>query len=551
MRLLLMVVIALQSLEAAASGPARGSLCLSDPGSLILARHCRSVEGSSFEVETDSEERIFAWISSDRSVIALGVVPASANIVTLPESPVAINLEVKGSKDRGWPQTTALAIGTRETPGRWRIELSPIDVVRLRTILLPAGTWDVRLRAARHAVTALPLTRVFEPLALGVMALEPLPQIRGTVIDREGEFIRSAVMISHERELLTTSGNFGEILYEAPCTGEADCVLPKGFRIEYPGTAAAWFSVTNRTRDFDFATLRLAKGGTLNLELDRSSVEAPLVVEILDDPTARIPAPPYAPRMFSDAHEKSHRRQLRREAPDLFPKPRSFPLINSAVLTEDESSAKFENLPEGQLRLVVRGREQGEYLSRFFHVTPEETLGMKIAIQPAELTVDVSRDGQDVEGVPVLITQWNAPWHRVQSPPTDTRGRSTVTIWEKGKHSAQVVDPDIRAATLVEIGEEKTQNVAIDVIPASVSARIVEAGTETPVSGVAILFEDLFYRGDSAPRAVTDDDGRFEIESVMTEGYNCEIRADGFLPVATRGWIRPGHNDLEPIRLSR
>jgi hypothetical protein len=551
MHLLLMVVLALQSLGAASGVPVRGSLCLSEPGSLMLAKNCRSVEGNSFEVEPEPEECVYAWISSDRSAIALGVVPADADSVTLPEAPFPMNLEIKGSKDRDWPQTTSLAIGTRETPGRWRIELSAIDVTRLRTILLPAGTWDVRLKAARHAVTALPRTRVIEPLDLGVITLQPLPQIRGTVIDREGKFIRAAVLISDERELLATSGNFGELLYEAPCTAESDCVLPEGFRVEYPGTAPAWFTVANRKRDFDFDTLRLAKGGTLHVRLDRSAVKAPLVVEILDDPTARIPAAPYAPRLSSEAHERAHRWHLRREAPDLFSTTRSFPLLDSAVLTEEESSAKFENLPERQLRLVLRGREQGEYLSRFFHVAPEETHEMEIAIQPTELTVYVSRYGKDIEGVTVQITQWNAPWHRVQTPPTDARARSTITIWEKGKFSAHVVDRNLRAAALLEIGEQKAQNVAIDVIPALVRGRVVEATTEKPLPGVAVLCDDLFYREDSAPGAVTDDDGRFEIESVMTGAYYCEFRVDGFLPTSRGGGITPGNNELGTIRLDR
>jgi hypothetical protein len=551
MHLLLIGVLAMQSLGATPGEVLRGSLCLSDPGSAIVAKHCRSVEGASFEVEPHPEERVFAWVSSDQSTIALGVVPEDASLVTLPEGPSAMTLEVKGSKHREWPQTTTVAIGTRETPGRWRIELSASEVVRLRTILVPPGTWDVRLKAARHAMTLLPRMRVLEPVDLGVITLEPLPQIRGTVIDREGEFIRAAVLISDERELLATSNNFGEMLYEAPCTGESDCVLPEGFRIEYPGTAPAWFTVGNPRRDYDFGTLRLAKGGTLHVELDRSLVKTPLYVEILDDPTARIPDPEISRYALSDIHERSHRLRLRREAPDLFQGPRSFPLLASAALTEDESSVRFENLPEGQLRVVIRGSEQGEYLSRYFHVAPEETREMEIAIQPTELTVQVSRDGKDIEGVPVQLTQWNAPWHRVQTPPTGPRATSTITLWEKGKHSAHVVDRYHRASTLVEMSEQKTQNLRIVVIPASVSGRVVDASTEKPLPGVAVRCDDPFYSEDSAPTAVTDDDGRFEIESVMTGAYYCEFRVDGFLPLVRGGGITPGRNNLETTRLDR
>jgi hypothetical protein len=551
MHLLLIGVLAMQSLGVAQGEVLRGGLCLREPGSTMVAKHCRSVEGASFEVEPHPEERVFAWISSDQSTIALGVVPADASLVTLPEGPSAMTLEVKGSKHREWPQTTTVAIGTRETPGRWRIELSASEVVRLRTILVPPGTWDVRLKAARHAMTLLPRMRVLEPVDLGVITLEPLPQIRGTVIDREGEFIRAAVLISDERELLATSNNFGEMLYEAPCTGESDCVLPEGFRIEYPGTAPAWFTVGNPRRDYDFETLRLAKGGTLHVQVDRSLVKTPLYIEILDDRTARVPAPVPSRYALPDTHERSHRLRLRREAPDLFTGPRSFPLVASTALAEGASSARFENLPEGQLRLVLRGREQGEYLSRFFHVAPEDTLEMEIAIQPAELTVEVSLDGKDVEGVPVQVTQWNVPWHRVQTPPTGATGTSTITIWGKGKHAAQVADGRIRAAAVVEIGEKKAQSVKIDVTPASISGQVVEASTGKPLAGIPLLFEDLFYRGDFAPGAVTDDDGRFEVENVMTGGYYFEVHAEGFLPVVRGGEIKPGHNDLETVRLER
>lgn len=550
MHLILLFAFALQSLGAAPAEPVRGSLCVGEPASLLLARHCRSVEGVVFEVEADPDERAFAWISSDHSTIALGVVPAGGNVVTLLEGPSAMNLQIKGSTDRDWPQSTALTIATREKPG-WRIQLNAIEVVSLRTIVVPPGTWDVRIAAVRHAGTTLPRQRILSPLDLGVIRLDPLPQIRGTVIDREGEFIRAAVMISDAGEMLATSDNFGEILYEAPCTGKEDCVLPERFRIEYPGTAPAWFAVTNRRRDLDFETLRLAKGGTLRLELDRSAVKAPLSVAVLDDPTATIPAPPLPSHRVSDAQERVHRWYLLRDAPELVSPPQFFSVIDSAVLEEDQSSVTFDNLPEGQLRVVLRGRDEGEYLSRFFHVSPGETREMEIAIQPVELTAEVIRDGKPIEGVPVRITQWDAPGYRIHTPPTDDRGRSTITVWEKGKHSAQVLDPDIRAAIVFEMGEQKEQNVRIEVLPASVSGRIVEAGSDKPLAGVPILLEDLFYRGDSAPGAVTDDDGRFEIESVMTGLYSCELRVEGYLPISKRGVITPGYNDLKTIRLAR
>ena len=551
MHLILMMVFAMQSLGTAAAEPPGGNLCLGDPGSVMVAKRCPSVEGRSFEVGTDPEERVFGWISTDRSTIALGVLPAGADDVTLPEGPAAIHLEIKGSEERDWPQATTLTIGTRAAPGRWQIELSAVDVVRLRTILVPLGTWDIRISASRHAVAALPRTRVVEAVDLGVLTLEPLPRIRGTVIDREGKFLPFAVMIGHEGDMLAASDNFGEIVYEAPCSQEENCILPESFRIEYPGTAQAWFTITNRERDLDLDTVRLAKGGTLHVELDRGSVKTPLVVEILDDPTAQIPAPGYAGRTISGAAERRHRMQLRREAPDLFVTRQHFPLIASASLTEEAASVKFENLPEGQLRLVVRGRDQGESLSRFFHVAPEETLEIELAIRPTEVTVEVSRDGRDIEGVPVQITQWDAPWHRVQTPPTDTKGKSTITMWEKGTHIAYLADANIRAATEVEIGEEKTQTVAIGGLMASIAGRVVEAGTEKPLAGAVLVFEDPFYFGDSAPRAVTDSDGRFKIESLVPGAYHYELRAEGFLPIAGGGLTKPGHNDLPALRVSK
>jgi hypothetical protein len=549
MHIILMMVFAMQSLGTLSGEPHRGNLCLRDSGSVMVANRCPSVEGRSFEVEAGPEERVFGWISADRSTIALGIVPASADNVMLPEGPAAIHLEIKGSEDRDWPQATTLTIGTRESPGRWQIELSAVDVVRLRTILLPVGTWDIRLEASRHAVTALPRTRVLEAVNAGVITLEPLPRIRGTVIDREGKFLTAAVMIGNEGDVLAISDNFGEVLYEAPCTEEANCILPESFRIEYPGTAQAWFTIANRRRDLDLDTVRLAKGGTLSVELDRGSVKTPLVVEILDDPTAQIPPPDYPRRANSDS-ERWHRLQLRHDAPDLFVKQRVFPRIDSVALTDDASSVKFENLPEGQLRLVVRGRDQGEYLSRFFNVAPEEELEIEVAIQPTEVTVDVSRDGKDIEGVPVQITQWDPPWHRVQTAPTDATGKSTITIWEKGRHTAHLADANIRGATEVEIGEEKAQTVAIGGPGASIAGQVVDASSGKPVAGAALLFEDLFYYGDSAPRAVTDDDGRFEIESVVPGNYRYRLRAEGFLPIAGGGQANPGHNDLPAIRVS-
>ena len=551
MHLLPLLLFATQVLSPATDAPARGSLCLSDPGALMVARHCKSVEGTSFAVQKDPEERVYAWISSDESTVVLGTAPADADTVALPEAAATMSLELEGSPDRDWPQTTAVTVGTRETPALWRIELSEREALRLRKLVVPVGTWDLRFKALRHAVSALPFLKIQDGLDLGTITLHPLPQIRANVIDREGEFIRSALMLSNDRAVLATSGNFGEIVYEAPCEEETNdgCILPRGFVIEYPGTPPAWFAVTNRKRDFDVGTLRLAKGGTLLVELDRSAVKSPLIVEVLDDATAQ--SPRYLRPNVPLSQERFRRWELRREAADVFAKPPFFPLIASAALTEDESSVRFDNLPEGQLRLVIRGEEQGEYLSRFFNVGPEETREMEIAIQPAKLTVDVSRDGKDLEGISVEITQWDAPWHSVRTPPTDLRGKASVRVWEKGRHSARVVDSTIRAATLIDIGEQKEQTVTIHVVPASISGRVVEATTEKPVAGVAVLFDDLFYGFDAMPEAVTDDDGRFAIESSVPGLYRAELRADGFLPAERGGVIRPGHNDLGSIRMGR
>lgn len=545
MRLLLMVlIVAMYGFPAAAEEPLKGSLCLSEPGTIMVARHCRSTEGTTFEVEATAEERVFGWISSDESSVAFGVAAAGTKTVELPVAPAVIKLEIRGSREREWPQTTVLTIGATEKPALWQIELSPTEVVQLREILMPTGTWDVRFKALRHAGTTRTSIKIVNALDLGIVTLQPLPQIRANVIDREGEFIRSAMMISDGREVLATSDNLGEILYEAPCAVETDCVLPKGFRIEYPGTPPAWFTITNRKHDFDVGTLRLAAGGTLQVEIDRKSVKTPLVVEVVADPTAQVPADS---RRWSD--DRWRRWHLRREASDLFVSPEFFPLIASATLTEDESSVTFDNLPEGQLRLIVRGREQGEYLSRFFHVTPEETHDIKLAIQPAQLTIEVSRYGKDLEGVQVEITQWDAPWHSNQLPPTDEAGKSTMTMWEKGKHSAHIVDRKLRAATLFDVAEQKEQNVSLSVVPASLSGRVVEAATEKPVPGVALLLEDVFYGHVPTPDALTDDDGRFEIKNAMTGPYRLEVRADGFLPTERGGAIAPGHNNLAPVRL--
>lgn len=545
-----MMILAIESFASPASEPLKGNLCLRDPGAMMVAKRCQPVEGSAFAVDATSEERVFGWISADRSRIAFGVIPAGASKVKLPDDPSAITLQIKGSEDRDWPQVTALTIGKREAPGPWQIELSAVDVMRVRTITVPPGTWDIRLKASRHAVTALPRTRILGATDLGVITLEPLPQIHGTVIDREGKFLSAALMISNVGDVMATSDYFGEILYEAPCAEDGNCTLPESLRIEYPGTAPAWFTVSNRKRDLALDTVRLAKGGVLLVKLDRGSVKTPLVVEILDDPTAQLAPPGYPRRPISDAAEGWHRLRLRRECPDLFAAQEFFPLIESASLAGDASSVRFENLPEGQLRLVVRGQEQGEYLSRFFEVAPEEKLEIPVAIQPTQLTVEVSRDGKDIEGVPVQITQWDAPWHRIQTPPTDHRGRSTITIWETGRHTAHLADPDIRAGVVMEIGEHKAQTVPIEVAPASITGRVVEASTNKPVIGAVLQFEDLFYYGVSAHRGVTDNDGRFKIGSVLPGNYHYELRAEGFLPGTGGGDIKRGHNELPPLRVS-
>lgn len=525
------VLVAAAAGQLGADEAVRGRLCVAEPGRIAVVERCAEVEGTRFDVAAAPDERLWVWSRRDMRTIAIGTLDAGTGEVRLPEErlggnlalpgPVATTLEITGSADRDWPQPTMLAIGRSDRPALWKIALSPMHVDRLREILLPRGIWSLSIRAERHLIASLPSFRLIdEPVELGRIELEPLPRIFGSLIDSEGELLPSALLLAADGTPLATSDDEGELLWEATCDEDREsCLLPEWFRLEYPGTATLWFHAIRRDRDFDLDVVRMAAGGTLDLRIDRSAVAGRIVVAIIDDPK---PVPP-----------------LER-----------YPTVARVELSEDEDSVLLEQLPEGMLRVDIRGTTTGELYSEYLVIRAGETLGYDVALQPVTLVFKVTDDGKRMRGVPIRVEQLDPPHHVSQTMPTDAEGRTSITLWQPGNHTAHLAHIRLRGG--IEFDPATVEDsLPIEVGSSEVSGQVVDDETGEAVRGAMVLGQNRFYSDELAPGTSTDEYGSYEIEGLMTGWHSVRATADGYSTGVERVEIAPGLNAAETIRLKR
>ena len=505
--------------HAGADEPVRGRLCVREPGEAAIVERCSQVEGRSFAVEPASSDRVWMWSSSDMRTISFGFINAGSGEISLPDEPLAAGLELTGSANREWPQPTTLAIGRADQPLIWKVELSPMHAERLRNVVLPRGAWVLGLRAERHAIwSSPPLRLIDEPVELGRIELEPLPQISGTMIDGEGELLPSVLLLASDGTPLAMSGFEGELLWESSCRDDREsCLLPEWFRLEYPETAPRWFHAIRRDRDLDLDVVRMAPGGTLDLRIERTTEER-LVVELVDDPK---PVP-----------------ELER-----------YPVVAGVELSAEKDSVVFENLPEGMLRLDLRGARSGELYSEYIVIRAGETLEREVSLEPRTFVFKVVDDGERISGVPVEVEQREPPHHVLQTMPTDSEGLTSITLWQPGDHKATLAHTRMRGGIGLP-SEGLDEPMTIEVGSSEVSGRVVDDETGKPLVGAMVRASNSpFYSEDDAPGALTDSEGRYEIGGLMNGWHSVGATADHYSGGGRGIDVKAGMNTVETIRL--
>ena len=499
----------------------RGRLCLRKPGISAVVERCEQIEGSELLVEPQPDDRVWIWYGADYRTLALGTLAADETTIVIPDESASVLLELEGSFDRDWPQATTVSVGTVRRPPLWVIEISDIRVTRLREIRVPKGSWAFSFRANRHAPRSEVLQRMtMEPVDLGRVELEPLPQIRGMVIDREGEPLSEVMMIAEDGSPLASSTSGGEVLFEAPCNQDPEsCLLPGWFRLEYTETAPLWFQVLDRGRDLDFDVVRMAPGGSLDLRIKREGVREPLFVDIVDDPK---PVPPLT----------------------------FYPTIETVRVPGLEERIFIENLPEGVLRLVIRSVDAERYYSEYFVSKADEISEVEVTLRPYPVTFEVVDADGPVSGLRIEIEQKDQPKHLSQTNPTSENGRAAITLWQKGRHTARVVNPGRRGGAVFD-SELVQDAIRIELGDSKASGRVFSDETGKPVAGATVRAENGLYDGNLAPASVTDESGSYEIEGLMKGSHLIHAMANGYLDGYERITAERGPNPVDTILLKK
>ena len=501
--------------------PVRGRLCIREPGALAVVEKCAAVEGTRFDVEPDPERRVWIWYRGDQRALVLGLLEANASVLDLPEDPRSMTIEVTGAFEREWPQATTITIGPSEITPFWTIVLSPTFIGRLGEISLPRGRWSIDVNAERHfPETLFPVDLREDSVELEPFELEPLPQIRATVIDREGELLPAVMMIAEDGTPLTSSDGEGEIQWESSCGEDREsCLLPEWFRLESPGTAPRWFHVVRRDLSVDLDVVSMAPGGTLDLRVDRSMVEGPLVVEIVED------AKP-------------------------FPRKKGYPVVVRTDLEEDEDFLIFEDLPEGMLRLDISSPAKGTRYSEYIVVRAEQALEHDVVIRPKTVVFELRRDGKSIGGVPLRIEQDDPPHHLIQTMPSDESGRTSAVLWQPGRYVAHIAHRRIRGGVRFDT-DWVEGTVRIEVGSAEASGTVVDDETGEPVAGALVVPANEVYSEELTGAVATDEYGSWKLDGLITGRHGFRASADGYVDGFEGLRIEAGVNVVRPIRMKR
>ena len=92
--------------------------------SSLSSEDCLDVEGETIGVASSPEAQKWVWIEDGGPAIAVGLLPADAESLTLPgRSAPYIDVQISGDRDRGWP----VAIDLRILPEQKRARRSDGD----------------------------------------------------------------------------------------------------------------------------------------------------------------------------------------------------------------------------------------------------------------------------------------------------------------------------------------------------------------------------------------------------------------------------------------
>ncbi|HEX9458820.1 MAG TPA: carboxypeptidase-like regulatory domain-containing protein [Thermoanaerobaculia bacterium] len=477
---LLLVLLAVPAGDAPTE---KGTLCVLRKND----QQCTAAEGMTLPVVAAETSRAFVWASADGSRLLLGTIAAKASTVSIDEkSRSNIALAIAGDRRRGWPLDARLTFSTKEQD--WVFPLSTKVVAKLRSVRLPPASYLMTIAAEHHLIAKRTLNAK-KDVALGEIALKPLPLISGRVVNMKDEPIAGAQLVLTDGKIQTTTNEQGQFRTELaePIPGEV-LVTQAHF-------ASALLPLVNVSGEIDLGTIHLGTGFKLTLRLVRPDVEnLPLHVRLLRETPQRNEPSPIAQR----------------------------------DLPGKDDQISFPDLSAGKYVVVIEGNEPLQRLSKEFEIKDADR-EEEIHIAPFRLDGSVHIGDEPLRGGGNLdLFDPTQSWRINLS--IDDAGRFGGSMWQGG-----TVAGFVTAAGIHELVDSPT--LGADPSPWDIQfhrryirGRIFDEETNQPVQQPSLRLQ--ITSGDSPSNSTLpiDPDGRYSILAVRAGTYELRAEAPDHVP---------------------
>ncbi|MBV8515877.1 MAG: carboxypeptidase regulatory-like domain-containing protein [Acidobacteria bacterium] len=472
-----LVLLAASSLAAPAPAPVAGEVCVF-AGTRQL--ECRTTSARRFELPR-KDGSSFVWHDRAWTELALGSLTTSQSVVDLDARDWrghAVALRVLGDEP---PESATLTFANVDAT------LTPKAIASLRRLWLPRlslpGTAGTLLLSAPHFRDASRNVKN-DTEGLGTLALQPLPSLRGIVVNADDNQPRGdATIVSPSNETLARAGIDGR--FRAWIEND----WPPFVRVSAPGRATLQLAIPKVVADADLGTIALNAGGALHVTLDET---APLDLRV-----------------------------LRRNG-------RTWDEV--AARTHVSGATELAQLEAGSYAVVVRGDGPLQRLALETNVREGETTELPVKIEPAELNVFV-RGQEPGKPVTIALGPSNQTWQT--SIATDNDGRATTELWQRGEYVGWITADGTMLPRVATLDGAQRIEWTIDLPHATLEGHVVDDANQ-PVSGAEVQL-DTHAEGAASTQRVetTDAAGHFAFERVATGTQTLTATAEGHLPATT------------------
>ncbi|HYI09350.1 MAG TPA: carboxypeptidase regulatory-like domain-containing protein [Thermoanaerobaculia bacterium] len=471
----------------------KGRLCIGAPEIVLSEGLCSETARRAIVVTPAGSERLFIWTGKNQEDVFTGTIPPKATSVSLePDAYSVIELSIDGDPARGWPADTTLALRGGKQSWRWVVPAQ--DVVRLRRIHVPRARYVMGLNANRHQ----PFTRraveaIVPRVPLGELRLEPLPIVRGTVVDADDKPLAEAAVTFEDGSLCTTSNEQGAFACELAMGENRSLAVLVVTKSGYVSKELLF--PARSTRDVDYGLVRLGVGHELTLKILRPEPR-PVTVSLYRD----------------------------------YPVLTDHLLLRTVTLQEREEVATFD-VDRGKHFVRVSGSAPLEQLEVPVNVVRAEDVEKTIEIEPYRLEGTV-RFGEELvaEGQVELLPP-GSTW-RVPLPVRN--GTFGATLWQRGALSAFVTGTGMGGEQdLVEspeLGQDPSRwDIRID--KRMIAGRVYDAVTNKAV----VTSIEVTAEVEGGPKHLstrTKSDGTFQVLAPKPGTFNFRISNQEYAPVS-------------------